>query len=375
MKTLGNNETTHEISVNDGISQRGFTLIETMVAMAIFTIVLASIMGLLEVARKARFNSMERGDDLQEVRIGTNQMAYDALDAGVNYSDNGAQVPNPWLKNNLGISPVPAGGATGFLTPVIPGPGAGTVILGTATDQVTFVSEDPNFNPTVYNNSPNKLNVSFPMNITGINATGPVLTVPSNAPCSVGDIYMINNSGNPTGALGTNAIGMVTALNGTTQITMATGSSAVDPLGLNGPSNGSSGASPVGQMAGTLSAGATKINMVTYLVVSDGTDNGTGTLIRRVYGGKSSAGAPLGVTDSPLAFNVTGMTIQYVLASGVVTSNPASLAGGATNLGNIRQLTVNISVRSARIDPQTNKYYTATLTRTLNTRNLGYEKS
>ncbi|MGH9761834.1 MAG: PulJ/GspJ family protein, partial [Blastocatellia bacterium] len=351
--------------------ESGFTIMEMTVATIMFAIVLLSIMGLLDVARKAKFNSMERSDDLQEARIAVGQMAKDALNAGVNYSDNGAETPRTWLNANLGITPVPASPNPSFLTPVIAGNQVGAIITGaTKTDEIMFVSADPTFNALA------GLPLSgSPITITNIGGTtvAPVLTVQANeiGACSVGDIYMLNNGASPTGAVGTDAIGLVTNVNtGANTITMATGG-ASDPLGINGPASGTAGtASTVGGMVGSPPpAGAERITMVAYLVTIDTSGNGTGTLIRRTYGGKDSSGNIIGNIDTPLAFGVTGMSISYVLANGVVTANPAQ-----NSLQNIRQIAVSITVQSARKDPNTNQFYTNTLNTTISTRNLGYEK-
>src|SRR5215469_11754760 len=116
-------------------------------------------------------------------------------------------------------------------------------------------------------------------------------------------------------------------------------------------------------------AGAQRITMVTYHVVDDGTGQGTGTLVRTVYGGNNGTSA-IASSDQPLAFDVTAMNIQYYLQNGTITSNPVD-----ADFPNIRQLTVTLTVKSPRKDPKTNQNYIDTLSSTFNTRNLGYEKN
>jgi hypothetical protein len=108
--------------------------------------------------------------------------------------------------------------------------------------------------------------------------------------------------------------------------------------------------------------------MVTYYVQDDGSGQGTGTLMRRTWGGVDSSGNVHNFTDQPLAFDVMAMNIQYYLQDGTVNPNP-----GLNNFHNIRQLSVTLTVRSPRRDPKTGLNYTDTLTAVFNTRNLGFE--
>ena len=110
--------------------------------------------------------------------------------------------------------------------------------------------------------------------------------------------------------------------------------------------------------------------MVTYHVVDDGSGQGTGTLMRTVYGGADSSGNAIASTDQPLTFDVVAMNISYALQSGAIVSNPVD-----SQFPNIRQLSITISVRSPKNDPKTGKPIIDTLTSTFNARNLGYEKN
>ena len=56
--------------------------------------------------------------------------------------------------------------------------------------------------------------------------------------------------------------------------------------------------------------------------------------------------------------------------NGTIAAKPAD-----SDFPNIRQLSLTISVRSPRKNPQTNQPYQDTLTAVMNTRNLGYEKN
>jgi hypothetical protein len=126
-----------------------------------------------------------------------------------------------------------------------------------------------------------------------------------------------------------------------------------------------------GTVSSTTPAAARRITMITYYVVDDGSGLGTGTLMRRVWGGTDSSGKVVQYTDQPLAFDVTTLNIQYVLQGSVTpVTSPA-----VTDFTSIRQLSVSITVRSPQKDIVTGQPYTEPLTATFNTRNLGYEKN
>jgi len=340
--------------------EAGFTTLEMLVAMTLFAIVIGAVYGLLEVGRSARFNAMESNEAAQDVRVGLNTMAKDVLNAGVDYPNAGSVMPNGWLTTNLLITP-DANTRGDNLTPVLPGYQLNTLVnssvspsVTTRTDQVTFVSTDSFFNSGV------------PLTVTAMNnSTGRMTLINPqvNTVCNIGDLLFVNSS-NSCGQCANGVVCMVTGkvTGSRANDTIVTGS---DPMSINDLTSGSSG-----NMLGVgTPAGAERITMVTYHVVDDGTGQGTGTLMRTVWGGNNGSAA-IRATDQPLAFDVTAMTIQYYLQNRTITSNPID-----ADFGNIRQLTVNITVKSPRRDPKTNQNYIDTLSSTFNTRNLGYEKN
>ena len=56
----------------------GFSVIEMMVGIVVFTIVMGSIYGLLMVARGGRINTNQRSEIMQNARIAINTMSRDA---------------------------------------------------------------------------------------------------------------------------------------------------------------------------------------------------------------------------------------------------------------------------------------------------------
>jgi prepilin-type N-terminal cleavage/methylation domain-containing protein len=402
----------------------GFTLIEMMVSMVIFTVVFLSVLGLLEVARKGRTSTMQRSENLQNARASLRQMNVDVLNAGVDYNNASAPLlPNNWLNTHLGLptsNPVATPATLDGLPAVIPGPGtiltfgakvpnsrltnttSGTSVV-TTTDQLTIVSVNHAFNsgnPVMIDgstavgcsgNAPAPTAAGEVVSAAGQTATlqitCPVGNGSSTAPvCNVGDIYCIQWANAQVTGIVT-SLATVTAT--TDSIVLAGGSP--DPLGLNTFVTGEYDIGsitnplrpPTSPFTSTpLVAYAYKITMVTYYVLDDGSGQGTGTLMRRLYGG-ATGGAAIAYTDEPLAYGVTNLAFTYNLQSAVSTSfetgatfAPVGITTAAmiANFQGIRQISATITVQSPTKDPNTNKPYLETLTSVMNCRNLGYEQ-
>jgi Type IV Pilus-assembly protein W/Prokaryotic N-terminal methylation motif len=338
-----------DASYND---QAGFTVVETMISLAVFIIVIGAIYGLLEVGRAGRLNTNQRWEVLQNVRIALNAVGRDAINAGVDYPNLGAMVPSGKLTLVGGGND--GDGNPDFLTPVFAADNINSV-NGVRTDQVTFLYTDDSFNG----------GTSVPASAISAPAVTPTsVTIQNgftNAPFNVGDIYLI------TGQNAT-ALGMLTGKSGNSTLTFAN----TDPLTLN-----NAGANAAVNRV-TPPASISRVMWVTYWVSDqDGNGTGTGTLMRHIYGGFSAAtNAPIAGTDQPLAFGIENMQIQYVLADSRLVDSPA-----INQMQDIRQVRVTVTVRSPdpdpkNIDPVTRqpRPFRSTVTASFSTRNLVYEK-
>jgi len=332
--------------------QRGFTVVEVMISVVIFVIIVTATYGLLEVGRAGRLNTNQRWEVLQNVRIALNAVGRDAINAGVDYPNLGAMIPSGKLTVVGGAND--GDGNPDFLTDVFATDNINSV-NGVLSDQITFLYIDDSFNG----------GTSVPASAVSAPAVTPTtVTVQSgytNAPFNVGDIYLISGQ-NAT------AIGMLTAKSGTSTLTFAN----TDPLTLN--SSGVNAA--VNRVAPP--ASISRVAWVTYWVADqDGNGTGTGTLMRRVYGGfNSGTGLAINWTDQPLAFGIENMQIQYVLSDSSIVDSPA-----LNRMQDIRQIRVSVTVRSPdpdpkNIDPATRmpRPFRSTVTASFSTRNLVYEK-
>lgn len=326
-------------------TQAGFTILEMAVSMAIFAIVMGSIYALLHIMRGGRVNTSQRAEVLQGVRTALNSMGRDAINAGVGYPNTGALIPDNKLTLVGGTADSDT--ALEFLTPVYAANNLNSV-NGTATDEVTFLYIDDTFN------SGNSLPISSIADSTGNNSVLTIQTGYNNTPCSLGDLYLITGNN-------ASAIGMLTSKSGTNTLNFESS----DPLGINSPGS-KSAIDPLIMPASLL-----RLTWITYYVADeDGNGTGTGTLMRRVFGGYNSSNSTLiNWVNQPLAFGVENLQIQYVLADGSVVDLPNS-----ATMPDIRQIRTTVTVRSPDVDPKTNQPFRSSVTSSFSTRNLVYEK-
>jgi prepilin-type N-terminal cleavage/methylation domain-containing protein len=366
--------------------EKGFSLIELLIAMVIFLLVTGTIYGLLEVGRANRDRSSRRSDILKNARVSISLIGRDALNAGLGFNKNGARVPDGFLATMFSI---PADGDTNrdLLSSIMVGDGIFTNNLSanpaTRTDEVIFCYRDLDFNPD-------------PNPPAGVLATGQVIPLANATPqggnpasaelvadtvkfptgvtaAKQYDLYLIENDTVQAAIMATN-------INGTTKVDAAPG----DPLGMNQPLNViGAGGSLLRKCSGSsdtdcmvyLNTTLTRFFMVGYRVQPDG------TLVRIVYGNNRAGGATQQIQVQPLAYNIEDLQLRYVLDDGTVTDNP--VAGADEILGTaddderavnrVRQIMVTIKVQSTEADDQTRKPETITLNATFSTRNMEYD--
>ncbi len=339
------------VPVSNG--EKGFSLLELIVAMVIFLIVTGAIWGVLRVAQQSRTVTNQKVQLTKAMRIGLNLLGRDTLNAGFGYplpSSSVVMVPEGSILALLGVQPDP-NPTYDEVPPILPGnnlwPNTFNPNPGVMTDQVTFLFKDTTFNPTPIS-APEDEKVSQPLSIgaaetvAGIDEIVPVSG--SNLVCRVNDIYLITGN---TGA----ALGLATGLSGLDRVQFAN----FDILGLNQTGDG-----PLTKI--TTPASMQRVLMVTYFVTSDG------VLTRREHANVPPAVPAVPWVDEPLVYGVEDFQIEYVLNDGTVSANPSAA------LSAIRQVRYTISVRGTQTDAG-NQPFQETMTSTFSTRNLGYDAS
>ena len=351
---------------------RGFTLIEVLIAMVIFLIVSASIYGLLQVARIDRNRSSRRADILKNARVAVHLIGRDALNAGLGYHRRGAIVPDNFLSSRLGI-PADVNTERDILTSIVAGNDIYSNYLqpdvNIKTDMITFAFRDLDFNDSDVIELENvNTTVGSPetANLITKNANGAV-----NARAN--DLYLIESD--------TSQVAVVAGgITGTNQINI----SPTDALNMNQAMDGLNEDGSLlrkcidstDQNCTTYLASLKRFFLVKYHVKEDG------TLLRTVYGNNRNALTPAEqIQEFPLAYNVENMQIRYVLENGTVTENPSVGDDGIIGTDDdrpedfnlIRQITVTLTVQAFEADEQTLKLDKITISSTFSARNMEYD--
>ena len=376
--------------------QKGFTLLELLVAMVIFLIVTGSIYGLLQVGRIDRNRSSRRSDVLKNARVAVHLIGRDAFNAGLSYNSVGALAPENFVSATFGL-PVDPDTRRDAITSIMIGnnlhPNDLNPDPAIQTDSVVFSYRDMEFHsdPAIPG-SPGKLVQLADVGPGGSATTARVrATAPVGSPvgtrtgveqAQVNHLYLVES--------GTTQVAvMATAVNGVNTVDAATG----DPLALNQPlgvldETGSvlrqclppdpgPPIVPDGNCT-TYVATLKHFNIVEYRVKQDG------TLVRRIYGNNVGGLIPGDqIREQPLAYGVEDMQITYVLKDGTVTSAPTAFSLGADNapgggndvpdqLNLIRQVTVTIRVQATGSDSPTQRPESITFSATFAARNMEY---
>ena len=371
-------------AANRQSSQKGFSLLELLIAMVIFLVVTASIYGLLQIGRFDRNRASRRSDVLKNARVAVHLIGRDVLNAGLGYHRSGAIVPDNFNNLKLGV-PADVDSARDILTSIVAGNNLNTnslsAIPGTLTDTISFGYRDMDFN---CGNPIEILGVVAPggsptvarltNRATSVSAAGPC-PAPRTDQASLPQLYDLFLIESDTSQV----LSMVTAVNGVATFDVA----PADPLVLNLPLNGIGiNGSLLRQCIDgtdtnctTYSATAKRVFLVSYKVKTDG------TLVRIIYGNNRGAGVAAQVQELPMAYNVEDFQIRYVLEDGRVLDNPSVGPDGLVGtldddwqgFNKIRQITITVKVQSSEIDEKSGKPETITFTSTFSTRNLEYD--
>lgn len=352
------------------VSEKGFSLIEAMMAMVIFLIIIGSIYGLLQVGLIDRNRASRRSDVLKNARAAMHLISRDALNAGLSYNRSGAFVPDNFISNRLGI-PADSDTERDVLTSIVGGNNLFSNVLSSdannRTDLIAFAYRDTAFNggdvislnnAAAVSGQPSMVELQTPLNGARMSRSF--------------DLYLVESDSSQVAV-------MASTVPNTNSIRIAPN----DPLGLNQAfdGNGSNGSllkkctATVTENCTSYVASVKRFFWVSYKVKADG------TLVRTLYGNNTGATAAEQIQEMPIAYNIEDFQIRYVLEDGSVSDNPAAGADGI--IGNaddrpsdfnlVRQITVTIKVQATENDEQLRKPETITLTGTFSARNLEYD--
>lgn len=340
--------------------ERGFSLLELLVAMVIFMIVTGSIWGVLRVAQQSRSVLNQQVQLAKNVRLGLNLLGRDTYNAGFGYPLKSTVIlPDNRISATIGI-PNDFDTSRDTVPPIISGNNITLNTYNTAanirTDQVTFLFKDSAFN--MVGSGASAVSLALKIDTASTTGGGIVELTPEsgNAACRINDIYLL------TGVTGS-TLGVSTGLNGTNSVQFST----FDSLGFNQTGL-------LGVLNDITAASMYRVKMVTYFVTADG------TLTRREFANVPPVVPAVAYVDEPLVYGVENFQIQYVMDNGTLSDNPSAgpdgIVGNAddtqANLAAVRQVRFTVSVRSTELN-SAGQPYRETMTSTFGTRNLGYD--
>lgn len=328
-------------SLEDTQSQRGFSLAEMLVTLALCSLIMGSVMELFRQGVNMNSVATQRAEMQQNARVALNLMAQDFSIASTGFVDGGIQLPTGSTNPKRGCS-TSSCGTWDYLTDdrmyaITPGDGLGPTIGGVATDMVTLVYRDPD------------LTTLSAATLASVNSTGTQITTQAGGTANIqaNDALMLCNS------LGC-AAGLVTSVaSGSNQINFADG----DVLNYNQSSLSVGNIKSISNSGVFPPTTAYRIFVISYFVEAT-----TMRLMRQV-----NAHPPV-----PVAEVVENIQISYDVFNDTTLAAIADLptAGGVPN--QIRKVNVSISVRAPRREVHTGEYDRFSARTSVSVRNLSF---
>jgi prepilin-type N-terminal cleavage/methylation domain-containing protein len=348
---------------SQGQNQKGFSILELIVAMTVLLIVMGAVFSLLRDSMKVATVTYEMTDAQQNLRTAQEFINRDLMNAGDGLeSISNIRVPTAFVTSYITLNPVTDPSTPGIINLGIfttdNNVPANTAITGavpaanirTGTDRQTILEQDREF---LFNNR-NSISLAS----TAINPSASVITIPAGDPMTTftqGEIYFLTSSAGGTFCTITN----INA--GARQLSFV----ASDPYGLNQP--GAVGNIWAISANGTLATSLQRMRIIQYYLTS------TGLLIRRVFGVPGS-----GLRESMIAEHVLDVQFNYALAttdaSGNVTpSLTTALTTSAQQLA-VRQVEVRVTVETPHVI-QNGSRQSLTMTTSTSVRNMQFRQA
>ncbi len=368
-------------------SNRGFTMTEMLIGMAVGLVVLGASTQIFKTALNGSWVTSQRAELQQDFRAASDLMAKDISLAGAGLGDIGIPLPSgsgtlpvygcdqaaKCYINSTAVAYPQATAGNPVLYGLIPGYQLGPKINGQQTDILTVAYTDNNFLLNCYNVSvtdSTHATFTLPSPLPATCVLPPNLTTPQAVNDAVvgltpGDLVWLQvtkttTSGGVTTSVSGMAVGEVTAVTSGGGTTYTVTFAAADPLKMNQPTANNSIGKVVGYSA---SNGTYRILVITYYI---DTWNGIPRLMRMVNGH----------TPVPVAENTALLNFSYDLyANNTQYSNQTD--GGASLGLSPKQITkVNILHMTMRSQvPGTSGYQGFDLQTSMGVRNLTFTNS
>jgi prepilin-type N-terminal cleavage/methylation domain-containing protein len=370
--------------------ERGFSLMELLISMAVGLIVIVSVSSLFKTAVDATFVVTQRAETQQSLRAGMEMMVKDISQAGAGLPTGGLQLPTGGaaVLSNVACNQTPYCYLTNFNYPtvptnnymygIIPGWSNGvekSVVIanapGVRNDSITSVYCDYNYplfeydvtfaSATQITLAPNPIYVPAPPPINGIGGI------------NTGDLILLVVSAPPAPGNGTNlvqtgaAVGEVTSVPNAGTINFAGG----DPLNMNqsggGITNNIATAAAAAAAAGAnANITACRLFAVTYFIEVPAAGGAVQTprLMRQVNG----------LPAVPVADNILNLQITYdvIQANGAVDANQPNPLGVAPVESPALIQKINIVLMGQSLTQMGNKSQSMYLATSVSARNQSF---
>jgi len=345
-------------------SERGFSLLEVLIAMAVMVVVTGAIFNLMRDSMKTSHAALELSEAQESARTAHEYISRDLVNTGDGLNSiNNIRVPQNFVTNYLTRNPI-----TDPATPGIINLGlitadnnvpANTLVLGTApavnvraapflTDRITILQME---RPEIF--TPITLAAGALAPATGVAAVSPA----DINRFSVGEIYFITSAVGGIFATITDRQGV-----GTPTPTLVFG--AGDVFGLN--SLGAGGQLDVITAGATLPISICRMKVIHYYI------DANGLLMRRVFGVRNA-----GFNESVIAEHVVSLQFRYFLNLRDINGNivqPTAQLATAQEQVETRQVEVTLTVETPHT-LQNGQRQTISMTTSASVRNMQFRQS
>jgi len=358
-------------------NERGFTIVELMVAIAVTLILMAAAVSVYQKAVQVATITNEQSDMQTELRGAMNQLTRDLNQAGTGIPVGGIPIPssstggsNPMFACDASICYISSGNSftQGVLYKVTPANGVGANILQ-ASDAIIITYLDsllsPLANPAAcspacnWSSSTTTTLASNGSTVTMPTGLSPAMNDAANG-LNVGDVMMLQNS------VGS-AVGVITAYDASSRIiTFASG----DPLAINQPTASAGNIKALKSGATYPAVTVSRVMMITYFIrpiVSAGVV--VDSQLMRQIGGRTPTVVADHIEDLQFTYDVFDTNTSTLTAAlpDAATGSPAVAVPNQ-----IRKINVSMTVRSPRPNAQ-GKYDHFTLSTSIGPRNLSFQ--
>ena len=356
-------------TANTGRHERGYTLVELLVSMAITTVILGATMAAMNQSIKATDGAMLLVNMNNGLRTSMDLIVRDMLQVGQGLPAGrvimipngvgalGIRLPGP-PGTNLTL-PGAAGLAATSFSAVVPGPGLGPqVIPGIATDIITTLQADSAFEGMDITTLTAAAGGAGSMVVSNVppppGQTGGGTNISNNGPDDIrpGDLIMLTKASVSALVQVTRVTGQTVFFDANDSLRLNQGNAAADGSLFEYRTSAPSDAAPI--VPPNVESNATRVRMITYYI-DNTTTPGRPRLVRRLNSGDPVVFSNnLGTT---VAFDIENLQISYDLADGV--TNPANVkmtvadqngtgrcAPNPCSRNNIRKVNIVLSGRS-----------------------------